>query len=102
MKNLKIRTKLLVTFMLVIILFIGTVAIAITGLQTNASKYSEFYNVEYKVTNNIMSMRRGLQIIVKDLSYITMEDEEEKEPSLLKRSAERADPAGRQCALALR
>lgn len=29
MKNLKIRTKLLATFMLVIILFIGTVAIAI-------------------------------------------------------------------------
>ena len=83
MKNLKIRTKLLVTFMLVIILFIGTVALAITGLQTNASKYSEFYNVEYKVTNNIMSMRRGLQIIVKDLSYITMEDEEEKSQAYL-------------------
>ena len=59
MKNLKIRTKLLATFMLVIILFIGTVAIAIYGLQANANKYSEFYNVEYKVTNNIMSMRRG-------------------------------------------
>ena len=81
MKNLKIRTKLLATFMLVIILFIGTVAIAIYGLQANANKYSEFYNVEYKVTNNIMSMRRGLQIIVKDLAFITIESDESKKES---------------------
>ncbi len=81
MKNLKIRTKLLATFMLVIILFIGTVAIAIYGLQANANKYSEFYNVEYKVTNNIMSMRRGLQIIVKDLAFITIESDESKKKS---------------------
>ena len=78
MKNLKIRTKLLATFMLVIILFIGTVAIAIYGLQANANKYSEFYNVEYKVTNNIMSMRRGLQIIVKDLTFSTREGDASK------------------------
>ena len=83
MKNLKIRTKLLVTFMLVIILFIGTVALAITGLQTNASKYSEFYNVEYKVTNNIMSMRRGLQIIVKDLAFVTIEADADKKQTYL-------------------
>ena len=81
MKNLKIRTKLLATFMLVIILFIGTVAIAIYGLQANANKYSEFYNVEYKVTNNIMSMRRGLQIIVKNLAFITIESDESKKES---------------------
>ncbi len=87
MKNLKIRTKLLVTFMLVIILFIGTVAIAITGLQTNASKYSEFYNVEYKVTNNIMSMRRGLQIIVKNLSFITIDNNQTYQDELQKELA---------------
>lgn len=83
MKNLKIRTKLLVTFMIVIILFCGTVAIAIAGLQANASKYSEFYNVEYKVTNNIMSMRRGLQIIVKNLSFITIADDDSKKESYM-------------------
>nr|WP_300838157.1 methyl-accepting chemotaxis protein [uncultured Acetatifactor sp.] len=87
MKNLKIRTKLLVTFMLVIILFIGTVALAITGLQTNASKYSEFYNVEYKVTNNIMSMRRGLQIIVKNLSFITIDNKQTYQDELQKELA---------------
>ena len=39
MKNLKIRTKLLVTFMLIILLFIGTVVVATTGLKQNAAKY---------------------------------------------------------------
>lgn len=76
MKNLKIRTKLLVTFMLVIILFCGTVATAIMGLNENADKYSEFYNVGYQITNKIMNMRRGLQIIVKDLTFITIEDDD--------------------------
>ena len=52
-------------------------------ISINAAKYSEFYNVEYQITNKVMSMRRGLQIIVKDLSYITMEDEEEKSQTYL-------------------
>ncbi|MCI9141024.1 MAG: HAMP domain-containing protein [Lachnospiraceae bacterium] len=83
MKNLKIRTKLLVTFMLVIILFCGTVSIAIMGLNQNADKYSEFYHVGYQVTNKVMSMRRGLQIIVKDLAFITIEKDETKKETYL-------------------
>lgn len=83
MKNLKIGLELLITFMLIILLFCATVYTAITGLRQNAAKYSEFYNVEYQITNKVMSMRRGLQIIVKDLSYITMEDEEEKSQTYL-------------------
>ena len=83
MKNLKIRSKLLLTFMLVIILFCGTVAIAIAGLQENEDKYSEFYNVEYQITNKVMSMRRGLQIIVKDLSFLTIEKDASRRNSYL-------------------
>ena len=49
--------------MLIILLFCGTVSIAIMGLTENADKYSEFYNVGYQITNKVMSMRRGLQII---------------------------------------
>ncbi len=83
MKNLRIRTKLLVTFMIIIILFCGTVASAIYGLKENAAKYSEFYNVGYQITNKVMNMRRGLQIIVKDLGFITMEDDDEKSEAYL-------------------
>lgn len=83
MKNLKIWQKLVITFMLVILLFCATVATAILGLKENAAKYSEFYNVEYRVTNNVMNMRRGLQIIVKDLSYITIEEDAQRKQSYL-------------------
>jgi len=83
MKNLKIRTKLLVTFLLIIILFCGTVAASVMGLTENASRYSQFYNVGYQITNKVMSMRRGLQIIVKDISYITIEDDAEQSDSYL-------------------
>lgn len=83
MKNLRIGTKLLVTFMLIIILFCGTVASAIVGLEENEEKYSEFYNVGYKITNTVMSMRRGLQIVVKNIAFITIEDDEEKSQSYL-------------------
>lgn len=78
MKNLKIGTKLLTTFMLVIILFCGTVVIAIYGLQQNADKYSEFYHVGYQVTNRVMNMRRGLQVIAKDVAFITIEEDADK------------------------
>lgn len=78
MKNLKIRTKLLVTFMIIIIMFCVTVVTSIDGLRENADKYSEFYNIEYRITNKVMGMRRGLQIIVKDLAFITMESDEAK------------------------
>ena len=69
--------------MLIIILFCSTVAMAIAGLNENADKYSEFYNVGYQVTNRVMDMRRGLQIIVKDLSFITIEQDESKAESYL-------------------
>ena len=78
MKNLKIGTKLLVTFMIIILLFCATVFTAIRGLNQNSERYSEFYKVGYQITHKVMSMRRGLQIIVKDLSFIAMEDEAEK------------------------
>ena len=66
MRNLKIGTKLLVTFMIIIVMFCATVVTSVSGLQENAEKYSEFYKVGYQITNKVMSMRRGLQIIVKD------------------------------------
>ena len=62
MKNLKIGVKLLITFLLIIVMFCITVFMSIRGLNENAEKYSEFYNVGYKITNKVMSMRRGLKL----------------------------------------
>ena len=73
MKNLKIGTKLLLTFMIIIVLFCSTVYVATSGLNQCSDKYSEFYNQEYQITQRVMSMRRGLQIIVKDLTFMTID-----------------------------
>ncbi len=78
MKNLKIGKKLLITFMMIIVLFCCTVFVAVWGLKRNEEKYTQFYNVGYQITNKVMSMRRGLQIIAKDLTYLTIEDDEAK------------------------
>ncbi len=75
MKNLKIGKKLLITFMLIIVLFCCTVFVAVWGLRQNAKSYTQFYNVGYQITNKVMSMRRGLQIIAKDLTYLTIEED---------------------------
>ncbi len=83
MKNLKIGIKLITTFMLIILLFCITVAAAMYGLRENAERYSEFYNVDYQVSNKVMEMRRGLQIIVKDLSFITIAGDDEKSAGYL-------------------
>ena len=76
MKNLKIGTKLLLTFMIIIALFCGTVYVATSGLRQSSDKYSEFYHEEYQITQRVMSMRRGLQIIVKDLTFMTIDDDD--------------------------
>lgn len=73
MKNLKIGTKLLLTFMIIIVLFCGTVYVATTGLNQCSDNYSEFYKQEYQIMQRVMSMRRGLQIIVKDLTFMTID-----------------------------
>lgn len=81
MKNLKIGTKLLLTFMIIIALFCGTVYVATSGLRQCSDKYSEFYHEEYQITQRVMSMRRGLQIIVKDLTFMTIDDDASRRDS---------------------
>lgn len=76
MKNLKIGTKLLVTFMIIIVLFCATVVVATSGMKKNGQQYTSFFNTEYKLTSSVMSMRRSLQIVVKDLAFITIDEDE--------------------------
>lgn len=63
---------------MIIILYFATVALSLTGLRQNEDKYSEFYNKGYQITNRVMNMRRGLQIIVKDIAFITIDENAEK------------------------
>lgn len=78
MKNLKIRTKLLVTFLLIIAMFIFTVSAAVNAMRQSSAKYTEFYTRGYQITNRTMAMRRGMQALVKDLAFVTVASEADK------------------------
>lgn len=52
-------------------------------MNQSAEKYSEFYTVGYQISNKAMNMRRGLQMIVKDLAFITIDSEADKKEDYL-------------------
>lgn len=72
MKNLKIGKKLLITFGIIIFLFLCTVVTALLGLTITGKNFKVFYNNGYKVTNNAMDMSRAIQAAGKYVGYSTM------------------------------
>jgi len=74
MRNFKIRKKLIVTFGIVLLLFVGAVVSAIWGMGTLSSNFKTFYEGPYATSNASMSMRRILQGLEKDLLLIITED----------------------------
>lgn len=75
MKNLSITKKLALSFSTILILFIITIVISVfAGLQTITASFEKFFTSPYTVSNTVNNMRRQLQGIQKDMSYIIMED----------------------------
>lgn len=72
MKNLKIGKKLLVTFGIIIVLFISTVIIAIVSSINLANSYDSFYNINYQVNNYANQMRTSIQSCAKNIGYAMM------------------------------
>lgn len=70
--------------MLIIMLFCITVMSAITGLKENAAKYSQFYNVGFQITHKVMNVRRGVQAMVKNLTFAVMETDQKKSDEFVK------------------
>ena len=72
MKNFKIRKKLIVTFGIVLLLFVGSMVSATMGMRTLSSDFKTFYEGPYVTSNASMSIRRILQGVEKNiLSMIT-------------------------------
>lgn len=72
MKNLKIGKKLLVTFGIIIVLFISTVIIAFISSINLANSYDSFYNINYQVNNYANQMRTSIQSCAKNIGYAMM------------------------------
>lgn len=75
-KNFKIGKKLLVTFGMVIALLLVVVIISIFSLVSNGKKFTSFYDNGYKVTNEVMNLRRAIQESAKSIGYSMMTEDE--------------------------
>lgn len=71
MKNLKIGKKLIVTFAIIMALFLASVAVAISCLNTVASNFDYFYNQSHSVVTTQLDMRRAFQSAVKNIIWST-------------------------------
>lgn len=76
MKNLKIGKKLLLTFFIIVAMFLTTVIVAIWGLNYSGNQFKDFYEYSYPVSNTTLEIRRGLQTSVKALGLSMLTDDE--------------------------
>ncbi len=78
MRNLKISKKLLITFGVIIALFLVTVVIAIVSLKSSSDSFEDFYTNGYPVSNKTTDMRRATQTGLKFLSQSVLTSDEAK------------------------
>lgn len=73
MKNFKIGKKLLVTFGVIVALFLITVIVSIVGLIYSGNQFKHFYEYSYPLSTETLDTRRALQAAVKamGLSMLT-------------------------------
>lgn len=74
MKNMAISKKLLVTFGIIIILLLLTVAVSIFSLMSTAGNFSSFYSGPYEVSNMCSEMGANIEASAKYVGYATMTD----------------------------
>lgn len=78
MKNLTIGKKLLVTFGVIVSLFLVTVMIITFGLIYTGSQFKDFYSYSYPLSNKTLDTRRALQTSIKALGLSMMTEDQEK------------------------
>ncbi|MEG1908638.1 MAG: methyl-accepting chemotaxis protein, partial [Oscillospiraceae bacterium] len=76
MKNLKISKKLLVTFSIIVMLFLAVAITAVVGLKSAGKRFTSFYDEGYTVTNQALDMRRSFQSGCKNVCYATLVSDE--------------------------
>nr|WP_288829640.1 HAMP domain-containing methyl-accepting chemotaxis protein [uncultured Clostridium sp.] len=75
MKDLSISKKLAISFSTILVLFVITIVVSVfLGLHTITTSFEQFFTSPYTVTNTVNNMRRQLQGIQKDMSYILVDD----------------------------
>jgi methyl-accepting chemotaxis protein len=75
--NAKIGKKLFIVFAIIVSLFVVTSGVAMVGLIQVGSQTKSFYDKPFQNVENTMSMRIGLQLIVKSMLIAVTDDKEE-------------------------
>lgn len=78
MKNLKIGKKLLITFAIIIMLFLVTTVVALFSLNNTASSFDSFFTKGYPVSNSTVDMRRALQSTMRSTAFSILESDLQK------------------------
>lgn len=83
LKNLKIRNKLLVSFGLVIALFLVTVVTSVVSMFNVRTQFENFHDHAFVMSNTTYEMRVNLQRLAKDICKATMTDDSAKSTTYL-------------------
>lgn len=73
LKNIKITRKLLISFIVIVILYLLTVFTSLYGVRQITGYFDEFYNKSYQVVKESMDYRLNQYIVARDMLYIANE-----------------------------
>jgi len=75
MKHLSVAKKPALSFAIILLLFIVTIACSVFIGQRNVTNaFQSFYRSPYTVTNAINNMRRQIEAMQKDMAYIVLDE----------------------------
>lgn len=78
MKDFKISKKLFITFGVIIGMLVIMAVISIACLKSTGSRFTDFYQNGYQVTNEALNMRRSMQATLKNACISMMTDDPER------------------------
>lgn len=88
MKNFKISKKLIVTFAIIIVMFITTVGVSLFGLSYGGNQFKDFYEYTHPMAMRTLEIRRALQMSIKALGLSLLTEDEAETTRFLTESDE--------------
>lgn len=73
LRDLKISKKLLLSFIVVVVLYIATVATALIGTSNIMNSFNEFHNVSYNIVKESTNFRLNQYVVARNMYQIAYE-----------------------------
>lgn len=83
LRNLKIGTKLSLSFLVVIVLFVIALSAAMIGMNFVSSSMSGFYTEEFQIVKTSQTMKTNLQGVAKGLARMVLSTDESSQAGAL-------------------